>query len=296
MKKPDIHAAGAVVLRDGPRGPQVLLVHRPRYDDWSLPKGKLDRSETDAVCAWREVLEETGVPIRLTAPLHSHSYPIRNQTKRVDWYLGTPVSDEPPAPQDPTEVDVVEWLDVDAALARIDYADEAERLSEALEVPPLTPLLILRHAKAMARKDWSGADAHRPITAWGRRQTRALIPFLTAFDIRRVISSSAVRCLQTVSAFSLSRGVPLEGWHELTEERGEEDPDLARRVMAEVRAETARTGTPTVVCGHRPILPAMLAGLGVPDRKFATAETLLVLLDADGQARCTRALPQRIGR
>lgn len=297
MRKPDIRAAGAVVLRDGPTGPQVLVVHRPRYDDWSLPKGKTDRSETSAVTAAREVLEETGVAVRLTAPLTSHRYPVRSQTKQVDWYHAVPL--DPAAPLgalDTDEVDRVEWVDAGAAAERLAYPDEAERLAEARELPGLTPLLLLRHAKAMARKDWADADSQRPITAWGRRQTRVLVPFLSAFGVRRVISSSAVRCLQTVAAYSLSHGVPLEGWHEFTEERAEADPELARRVMADVRAETARSGTPTVVCGHRPVLPAMLAGLDLPDMKFATAETLLVLLDADGGVVRTQALAQHPGR
>ena len=297
MTRPDIRAAGAVVLRDGPKGPEILIVHRPHYDDWSLPKGKTDRSETEPVTAAREVLEETGVEVRLITPLAPNHYEVKGQHKRVDWYHAVPV--DPAAPLgalDTTEVDRVEWVSVAKAMKRLSYADEAERVTEAIELPALTPLLVLRHSKALPRKDWDGADPHRPITAWGRRQTRTLVPFLAAFGVRRVISSSAVRCLQTVSLFSLRHGIPLEGWHELTEERAELDPELATRVMGQVRDETARSGVPTVVCGHRPVLPAMLAGLDLPDRKFETAETLLVLLDAEGRPVRTQSLTQHPGR
>lgn len=297
MKKPEIRAAGAVVLRDGSSGPEVLMVHRPHYDDWSLPKGKTERSETEPVTAAREVPEETGVAVRLISPLTPNHYQVKGKHKRVDWYHAVPIDpDAPLAALDSGEVDRVEWVSVSGAMERLSYADEAQRVTEAIELPALTPLLVLRHAKAMARKDWDGADPHRPITAWGRRQTRTLVPFLAAFGVRRVISSSAVRCLQTVSLFSMRHGVPLEGWHELTEERAELDPELATRVMAQVRDETAGTGTPTVVCGHRPVLPAMLAGLDVTNRKFETAETLLVLLDASGRAVRTQALTQHPGR
>src|SRR5919112_5587530 len=79
-----VRAAGAVVLRRG----QVLLVHRPAYDDWAFPKGKLDRSELAPLAAVREVQEETGIRVRLGAPLTSQSYPNGARTKVVDYWVG----------------------------------------------------------------------------------------------------------------------------------------------------------------------------------------------------------------
>src|SRR5215212_1167668 len=85
----EVRAAGAVVLRRG----QVLLVHRPAYDDWSFPKGKLDRGEPSPVAAVREVGEETGVRVRLGMPLSTQSYPHGGRTKVVDYWVARVIGD-----------------------------------------------------------------------------------------------------------------------------------------------------------------------------------------------------------
>lgn len=296
MSRPTIHAAGAVVLRSRKARREVLVVHRPRYDDWSLPKGKLERGETDAVCAVREVAEETGVRIHLTAPLSAHRYPVKGETKQVDWWLADAFDGEAGDVTDTEEIDEVAWLDLAAATTRLTYPDERDRLLEAVALPRVTPLLIVRHAKALARKHWDRPDVERPITEWGRRQARALMPFLAAFGVRRVISSSATRCLQTVNPYARALGLKLEGWLDLTEETGERDPEAGRRVLTDLACWVGESHTPTVVCGHRPVLPAMLKGVGVRGHKFATAETVVIALDNSGQPVATRALPQRIGR
>lgn len=297
MKKPDIRAAGAVVLRVVADRREALIIHRPRYDDWSLPKGKLERGETAATAAVREVAEETGVRVRLVQPLASQRYKLGNELKQVDWWRADVVGGaDPDRPIDPEEVDRVAWVSVDEAAARLSYANETDALAEAVAQPAATPLLILRHAEALPRKSWSRPDSERPINGWGRRQARALVPLLAAFGVRRVVSSSSLRCLQTVAAYALRSGHALEGWNDLTEERHEDAPDDARRVMVELAAQTGRSGVPTVVCGHRPVFPAMLQGLGVPDHKFATAETLVVALGRDGSVVGRAALPQRIDR
>lgn len=296
MSKPEIHAAGAVVLRGTGEMAEVLTVHRPRYDDWSLPKGKFERGEVAASCAAREVAEETGIRVRLTAPLTPHAYKVNGHHKRVEWYHAVPLSGTSGTP-DPDEVDQVAWLPIETAHARLSYADERERLSEAVALPPVTPLIVLRHAKALPRKDWAAADdAARPITSWGRRQARALVPFLAALGVRRIVSSSAVRCLETVTPYSRAVELSLEGWHELTEESAREDPEAATRAIAELRALTAESGVPTVVCGHRPVLPAMLAALDLPTRKFATAAALVVTLETNGQVNGELEVLPRIGR
>lgn len=292
-KKFDIIAAGAVVLRHDP-DPQVLLVHRPRYDDWSLPKGKIERNENTAVCAVREVAEETGVRIRLRVPLDAHEYPVKSQTKQVHWWLADVVDDSKLAPMDPDEVDQVGWFSIDEALNRLNYADERDRLNQALEQPSTTGLVIVRHAKALHRKSWDGNDPERPLTDWGRRQSRALIPLLTAFGVRRVVSSSAVRCLQTVTPFTRAAGLSLEGWHELTEESAEENPDAVTAAMLQLTEETLSSGVPVAVCGHRPVLPGMLDAIGMPDRKFATAEIRVAQLTADQQVHSVDQLTLRI--
>jgi 8-oxo-dGTP diphosphatase len=103
-----VRAAGGVVLRERPGGTEVLLVHRPAYDDWSLPKGKAERGETDEACALREVEEETGLRCRLGRELPSTSYRDgKGRPKVVRYWAMEPIDGEA-RPQ--AEVDDVLWL------------------------------------------------------------------------------------------------------------------------------------------------------------------------------------------
>jgi 8-oxo-dGTP diphosphatase len=114
VKEGVIRAAGGVVLRDGESGPEVLLVHRPAYDDWSLPKGKAEGDETDEDCALREVEEETGLRCTLGRELPSTSYGDgRGRPKVVRYWTMRPLGGEA-APR--AEVDDVRWLPLDDAL------------------------------------------------------------------------------------------------------------------------------------------------------------------------------------
>jgi 8-oxo-dGTP pyrophosphatase MutT (NUDIX family) len=121
--RPPIRAAGGVVQRRGERGAEILLVHRPRYDDWSLPKGKAQNGESDEECALREVKEETGLECSLGLELPSVSYRSKGRPKRVRYWLMLPLAGEF-SPHD--EIDEVAWLDLAAARARFTY--EHDRL------------------------------------------------------------------------------------------------------------------------------------------------------------------------
>ena len=117
-----VRAAGGVVLRDG----RVAVVHRPRYDDWSLPKGKLDPGESFEDAALREVEEETGLRCRLVRELPAVEYEVRGRPKLVR-YWAMEVEDETPfVPGD--EVDEVRWLDPTEALALLTYERDREVL------------------------------------------------------------------------------------------------------------------------------------------------------------------------
>ena len=100
----EVRAAGGVVMRDG----LVAVVHRPRYDDWSLPKGKLDPGETFERAALREVEEETGLRARLVRELPSVEYAVRDRPKLVRYWLMSVDSDPGFTPND--EVDTLRWL------------------------------------------------------------------------------------------------------------------------------------------------------------------------------------------
>jgi len=133
---PTVRAAGGIVLRRAPKGGwQVLLVHRPRYDDWSLPKGKADPGERDEETALREVEEETGLRCTLGAPAGRTRYrDSRGRDKVVHYWLMEPESEAATAdgafvPND--EVDEVRWCSVDAATARLTYAHDRKLLAKA---------------------------------------------------------------------------------------------------------------------------------------------------------------------
>jgi len=121
-----VRAAGGVVWRSGPGGVEILLVHRPRYDDWSLPKGKLDGGETDEECALREVKEETGLVTSLGPELPSTRYVDRKgRDKRVRYWAMTPV-DGSFTPHD--EVDEIRWVSLADAAIHLSYAHDADVL------------------------------------------------------------------------------------------------------------------------------------------------------------------------
>ena len=115
-----ILAAGGVVVRDG----RVLLVHRPRYDDWTLPKGKLDPGESFEDAARREVEEETGIRCRLVRELPSARYQSRGLPKVVRYWLMEPEADAPFVPND--ETDELRWLTPDEALSQLSYRPDRD--------------------------------------------------------------------------------------------------------------------------------------------------------------------------
>ena len=120
-----VRAAGGMIVRDGERGPEVLIVHRPRYDDWSLPKGKRDPGETDEQCAVREAEEETGLRCTLGRELLPTRYLDRHgRPKVVRYWLMSVVGSRPFVPSD--EVDLVEWQPADEVVARLSYDHDAE--------------------------------------------------------------------------------------------------------------------------------------------------------------------------
>jgi 8-oxo-(d)GTP phosphatase len=270
-------AAGAVVWRPSDGGVDVLLVHRPRYDDWSFPKGKLDAGEHLLAAAVREVAEETGVVSRLGPPLPRQQYDLRSgATKRVYYWAARPVDarhDHGRADhhQPTDEVDRVAWVGVDEARRRLTYPRDIEVL-DAFGVGAYhsSPLIVLRHSKAVPRASWTGDDRERPLTAAGAEQAAALVPLLRAYGARRVVSSDAVRCVTTVAPYADAAGLRVEVDHRLSEE-GADDTALAARTAALAGGADA-----LVVCSHRPVLPSLLGSLGLRDPELAPGEFLVV--------------------
>jgi 8-oxo-(d)GTP phosphatase len=241
MTRP-IRAAGAVLWRPGP---EILLVHRSRYDDWSLPKGKRERGEHIVATAVREVEEETSVRPVLGPRLRSVSYLAHGEPKEVDYWqarAGEAAADN--------EIDAVEWLPLDKALDRLSYQHDEAVVRDLVPVETVS-LILLRHAEA-APKGATGdvqGDLRRPLDAAGQRDAARLAGLLGCFAPHaRVLSSPAVRCVQTVRPFTEVAGAPLEIDESLqTHIRGTAGGSRPGPLLRSLVA--ARQ--PTIVCLHR---------------------------------------------
>jgi 8-oxo-dGTP diphosphatase len=278
-----ILAGGAVVTREHPtRGTEVVVIHRKRYDDWTLPKGKLEPGEALPVCAVREVQEETGVTIRLGVPLDTIRYDAgKSGPKKVEYWGGIVLDVVRRAPD--AEVDVVSWLPARAALARLTYAHDHFLVQQYLDQPATTPVIIVRHAKAMDRKDWSRKDPTRPLNTRGRRQARMLAPMLEAYGITRLISSTSTRCLSTLLPYAHRRELAIESYAQLTEEEGTQDAKGVGKLISRVQAVALADGQPTAICVHRPVLPHILDALDIVPAQLVTGEFLVAHLTAEGE-------------
>ena len=269
---PDVIAAGAVVTRKGPLGREVLLVHRPKYDDWSFPKGKQDPGEHVTSTAVREVLEETGVEIRLGLPLLPQFYPVSGgRAKKVHYWVGHVVGDDDVSGYHVNEeVDELGWFDLDSAKERLTYLDDIDLLEQFRAVPKKTAaLVVLRHAKAVKRGAWDGPDPKRPLAPEGEDQSSALSPILHAFGVSRVLTSSSTRCVQTVEPFANEHVVTMEEVMELSEE--EYDEESARLFLDTLMAAPGSS----VLCSHRPVLPQLFDLLGIEEEPLSPSELVV---------------------
>ena len=251
-----IKAAGAVAWRPGPDGePEILLVHRKKYDDWSLPKGKMEPGEPLPVTAVREVLEEGGSWLSLGRRLVSVRYNVGGRPKRVHYWAARVTGiDELAVPN--SEVDQVEWLPVATAIDRVSYARDHGVLHDFAARPAGTvPLILLRHAKAQAKSEWKGDDADRPLDDAGAHAAKALAELLACFAPRaRVISSPAVRCTETTRPYALRFCGEVGSEESLyIRDSAATDPAYLRSLIAGLVA----AGEPTVLCAHRENLPAL---------------------------------------
>jgi 8-oxo-(d)GTP phosphatase len=261
----EIRAAGAVVWRDGAGGIETALVHRPRYDDWSFPKGKAMPGEHVLLTAVREVSEEAGVRVALGRRLPTTHYLIDGQPKRVDYWAGRPASPEAFTPGD--EVDALAWLPLADAATRLSYARDIPVLDGFAAGPAATtPVILLRHADSIGRKAWRRAghddDLARPLSAKGHADAHALGQILSSFAPGRVISSGARRCLATVRPYAALTGAVVEIEPTLTigGSTARPGPDWVATEAAEQRAAAIiGGGQPVVICAHRQNLPWLLA-------------------------------------
>jgi 8-oxo-dGTP diphosphatase len=247
----------------------VALVHRPRFDDWSLPKGKLKRHEHPLTAAVREVREETGVDALVGARLPTVGYDVwaddELREKVVDYWAMTATGDVPWRAG--REVDEVIWLPVEQALQRLSYPHDRRVLRAFAELPALSrPILLLRHASAGERSAWSGDDQDRPLDDAGVAQAAALAQILPLFGPTTLISAEPVRCQQTLAPLAQARDLVVR----LDSRFNEDGPaELAARALREL----ADPDGAVVVCSQGALIPEVVAQLnGQAAGRYRTAK------------------------
>lgn len=275
--KPKVVASGGVVLREHKGEKQVLIIHRDRYDDWSLPKGKGKADELHPETAIREIQEETGILARLDLRLPSVTYKVSKGKKVCHFWRATVAQEGDWSPN--SEVDGVRWASIPEARTLLTYETDLEVLQSALDAPESTALLLVRHGKAMQRKHWTGKDQKRQLSSRGRSQAKALRSLLAAFGVERTVSSSSTRCMETLAPYAKQRGLDLEGVDLLSEEEAEEHPTKVVRFMGHMVDDLE---VPTAVCGHRPVLPHMFDGLSAKNRAMVVGEAIAMHYDRKG--------------
>ncbi|WP_345752000.1 NUDIX hydrolase [Microbacterium rhizophilus] len=262
-----VYAAGGVVWRLTDGKLRVLLIHRTRYRDVTLPKGKVDPGEMLAETAVREIFEETGIRTSLGAPLGVSHYRLPNGKQKIVHYWSAPATDQAIrasafVPND--EVSGVEWVSLKKAHARLSYPVDVEILEhfERLVddgVLHTFPVIALRHGKAVSRDDWNGRDALRPLQPRGKAQAKAVVGALRAFGVRRIVSSTAVRCVTTVAPLSKALGRRIDETDLISQDAWEDGTSDVR----EVAGRRVRAGKPAVLCSHGPVLPDILTELAL---------------------------------
>ncbi|CAN5247336.1 8-oxo-(d)GTP phosphatase [soil metagenome] len=286
---PVVRAAGAVLWRPTdpaqPAAIEVAVIHRPRYDDWSLPKGKVDPGEIEPVTAVREIHEETGFRAHLGRRLISVSYPIDRAVKKV-WYWAARVDPDIPGDFVPNdEVDNLLWLPVTEAMGKLGYPDDRKVLRRFAKGPADTKtMLVVRHATAGRKSRYSGDDRKRPLDKHGRAQAESLVSVLMAFGAGELHAADRVRCRQTLEPLAEELGVGIEDEAVLTEEEYAASRKPARQRLLEI---AEKPGT-SVVCSQGKVIPNLIDWWcerdGVkPDKSRNRKGSTWVLSLADGK-------------
>jgi 8-oxo-dGTP diphosphatase len=260
-----VYAAGAVLWRQSGGEIEIALVHRPRYDDWTFPKGKVEKGEVPSAAAVREVAEETGFRAVLGRSLSSVSYRLpapkkgklagdkRTGDKHVDYWAAEAV-DGSFAAND--EVDELTWVRPDAARDALSYDVDKTVFERFSAIPADTSTMVLvRHARAGGKSHYRGDDRERPLDSLGRQQATALVPVLSAFGGTRILCADRVRCIQTVEPWARATDIAITTDTLLTEEGYAANPDSAR--ARAIAIATSGYGVP-VVCSQGKVIPDLV--------------------------------------
>ena len=245
----------------------MLLIHRTKYRDVTLPKGKVDPGEMLAETAVREIHEETGIRVALGVPVGVSRYRLPSKRTKIVHYWAAEATDaaiRASAFVPNKEIAAIEWVSPKKALKRLSYPVDAEIMEHFLRlvderVLRTFPIVALRHAKALGREEWDGKDAARPLAARGRKQAASIVGPLVAFGVRRIVSSPAARCVKTVAPLSAAIGREIDTTKLISQDAWEDGKSDARTVIG----ERVRSRKPAVLCSHGPVLPDILSELAL---------------------------------
>lgn len=276
--RPPEMAAGGILWRKKRGEVQILLAHRPRYDDWGFPKGRLDDGESLMQCGIREVIEETGLTFSLGGRLPDVAYvkPGGRDKRVAYWAMRETGGDFVPN----REVDAIKWATVTRAHKLLTYDRDREillRLRGGWR-KPARRLIVIRHALAGRRGTWGEDDQKRPLSDTGKIQAKSLPALLEGHAIDRIVSSPAKRCVQTVKPLAATLGLAVTTNDDLWEEAR---PKRFRRQLVNTDRSTV------VVCSHRPILEDLIARVvkpfvGYESVDYAKGSTWVLDFDRSG--------------
>jgi len=258
-----VFAAGAVCWRVVEGKPKVLVVYRGGHSDVSLPKGKVDPGETLPETAVREVREETGLAVTLGAPLGTIQYTMPNGREKVVYYWSAEVDDhalELARFTPNSEIASLEWLSLEKARKKLSYShdvDVVDRFAERFTANRARTFAIIavRHGKAVPPETWDGPDSTRPLLQRGADQAKSIAKGIAAFGPEKIISSTAARCLATITPLAELTGLPVKATSDISQDSYE----LGSSAVPGIVARRLKKKVTAVLCSHGPVLPHIVS-------------------------------------
>ena len=266
MANDTVYAAGAVLWKVVDKELKILVVHRTQHKDISIPKGKVDPGETLPETAVREIREETGLSVGLGPFLGVVEYIMPNNGKRKEVHYWTAEVDPTAAERSPfksnNEIFELEWMTIPVAREKLSYSHdvglvESFATMHAAKLAHTFPIVIVRHGKAVPATNWDGPDSQRPLLHRGQDQARNIAGGLAAYKPETIYTSTATRCIQTITPLATATGIRVKESTKLSQEKWSPDGTNAR-VTIDRRLSK---GKAVVLCSHGPVIPQLVSEL-----------------------------------
>ena len=258
MSRPVVRAGGGVLWRGTPSAPEVAVIHRPAYDDWSLPKGKAKSAEHLLLTTLREVEEETGGRGVLGPMLMTTRYRVISHRRLADkvvtyWSIHWTEGDFEPS----DEVDEMRWMTVAEARSSVTKRSDVAVLEAFGRSPRGTrPLVLLRHGATTSQS----SKRHRKrqaLSRTGREQAAALVPLLDTLGAERLLSADLPACTDTLLPFGRAVGVDVQ-----VDPRLDRDAFSAHERAVADELRQGGTEQTLVVCSSRRVIAELVGTLG----------------------------------